>query len=184
MAKQPHMDSIRQNINRYLENPANDGKILFLDTETTGLGDTDQAISIAIVDEDLTVIINTRLNTTVAISPEAQKIHKISKDDLADYPYFTDIEQDIRKLLDGRKVGIYNADFDTRIINQSATAPIDNYTAFCVMNQAMRHFDSDRWLKLVNVCDRLDIELSNAHDALADVIATVQVWRKINAVLS
>lgn len=176
MQRRLHIDQIRQQINEYLANPANAQKMLYLDTETTGLGDTDQAISIAIIDEDLTVIVNTRLMTTVDISPEAQKIHKISKDDLVEYPYFVDIEHDIKRLLDGRQVGIYNADFDTRILRQSASHGMTfNYRPICVMNQAMWLTKNDRWLKLVDACKLTGVTLDNAHDALADAIATAKV---------
>lgn len=177
MQRRSHIDQIRQQINEYLANPANASKMLYLDTETTGLGDTDQAISIAIIDEDLTVIVDTRLMTTVDINPEAQKIHKISKGDLLEYPYFVDIEHDIKRLLDGRQVGIYNADFDTRILRQSASYGMTfNFKPFCVMKEAMMLLTkNDRWLKLVDACKLTGVTLDNAHDALADAIATAKV---------
>lgn len=177
MNRRSRIDNIHQQIDEYLAQPANAQKMLYLDTETTGLGDTDQAISIAIIDEDLTVIVDTLLMTTVDISPEAQKIHKISKDDLLGYPYFVDIEHDIKSLLDGRKVGIYNADFDTRILHQSSSHGMKfNFQPFCVMKEAMVLLtENDRWLKLVDACKLTGVTLDNAHNALADAVATAKV---------
>lgn len=179
MTKDDHIRQIQHNIACYLNDLSKNEKILFLDTETTGLDDKAQAVSLAIVDEDYTVIVNTRLNVTVPISEGAFKVHKIKQSDLVDYPYFTDIQDDIKKLLNGRKVWIYNAAFDARILSQSATISMDNYTAICMMESAMHCLDLDYWPKLTYVCDMLDIPLTQAHDALSDAIATVHVWKKL-----
>lgn len=179
MTKDDHIRQIKHNIACYLNDPSKKAKMVFLDTETTGLDDKAQAVSLAIVDEDLTVIVNTRLNVTVPISSDAFKVHKIKQSDLLDCPYFTDIQDDIKNLLNGREVGIYNAQFDSRILSQSATIPMDNYTSICVMQNAMYCLGLSRWPKLTYVCNELDIPLTQAHDALSDAIATVHVWKKI-----
>lgn len=179
MTKDDHIRQIKHNIACYLNDPSKNKKMLFLDTETTGLDDKAQAVSLAIVDEDCTVIVNTRLNVTVPISSGAFKVHKIKQSDLVDCPYFTDIQDDVKNLLNGRKVGIYNAEFDSRILSQSATIPMDNYTSICVMENAMFCLGLSHWPKLTYACSELGVSLTQAHDALSDAIATVHVWKKL-----
>jgi len=60
--------------------------LVFLDTETTGLGDNAQAIEIAIVDADGAVIFESYCRPTVPVEPGAQAIHNIGAEKLEDAP--------------------------------------------------------------------------------------------------
>ena len=59
---------------------------MFLDIEITGLGDNAQAIEIAIVDGDGVVIFESYCRPTVPVEPDAQAIHGISTEKLAEAP--------------------------------------------------------------------------------------------------
>ncbi|WP_080975512.1 exonuclease domain-containing protein [Moraxella canis] len=173
------IELIRDEIDDYLMDERKSNNMLFLDTETTGLDEQAQIIQLAIVDEDGDVIVNTYLDSDAAISPEAYRVHRIGKKQIKGYPYFRDIEASIQRLLCDRKVGMYNADFDMRMMRQSATICLQVFESVCVMEMAKAHFGEEKWLSLVNACKRLDIKLDNAHDAFADALATAKVYERI-----
>ena len=95
---------------------------LFLDTETTGLGNNAQIIEISISDANGRVLLNTRLRPTVSIEPVAQAIHCIDAESLEAAPVWSDISHQVKELLRGQTVVIFNADFDSRMVRQTAAA--------------------------------------------------------------
>lgn len=96
-------------------------KIVFLDTETTGLDDDAQVVEIAIVNADGAVIFESYVKPTVSVNPEAQAVHGIGPEKLASAPTWPEIAEQVRAALEGKTVVIFNADFDTRILLQTAT---------------------------------------------------------------
>jgi len=95
---------------------------LILDTETTGLSEDDQIIEIAAVDWYGTPVIDYRIKPSVAIDPDAHAVHGISLEDLKDCPSWPEVESEIKALLFGQPVIIFNADFDMRMIVQTSEA--------------------------------------------------------------
>lgn len=59
---------------------------LFLDTETTGLGNTAEALEIGLTDAAGRVIFETRLKPTVAIEAQAAAVHGIDEPALSGAP--------------------------------------------------------------------------------------------------
>ena len=109
---------------------------LYLDTETTGLGSKDQVIELALIDSDGKALINTFIQPTVEINPKTTEIHGITMNDVAGVPLFINVLPTLAKLVKGRLVLIYNADFDLRLLKQSATAhktALPPLEARCVM---------------------------------------------------
>ena len=90
---------------------------LILDTETIDLHD--EVIEMAIVDMLGKVIFNGRFQPYGAIKPEAQAIHGISADMLVGKPRFGDFYPEFLRLVQGKQVFIYNADFDLYCIGES-----------------------------------------------------------------
>lgn len=179
-------DTVQQRINEigydivnYLADESKADKMLFLDTETTGLDDKAQVIQLAIIDEDGDMIVNTLLDTYTLISPEAYKVHKIGARQIKGYPHFRHIASMVNNLLSGRYVGMYNAEFDMRMMRQSSDIGFKGAIPVCVMQKAKEHFGEEKWLSLVDACKRLGIELDNAHDAFADALATAEVYERI-----
>ncbi len=72
-------------------------------------------------------------------SPEAYKVHQISSEQIKGYPFFVDIQSAVDNLLTGRQVGIYNAEFDIRIMRQSATLPKASKTKTDVSGRVTVH---------------------------------------------
>ncbi len=95
---------------------------LFLDTETTGLGDRDEVCEIAVVGSDGAVLLETLVRPTQTIPPEATAIHGIDDAAIASAPSFEQVKDPLQRLLSGRLVVAYNADFDARLLEQSARA--------------------------------------------------------------
>lgn len=95
---------------------------LFLDTETTGLENHAEICEIAVLDVDGAALVDTLVRPTQAIPDGARRVHGISDDDVRDAPTFAEVAPELREVLDGREVVVYNADYDTRLLTQSAQA--------------------------------------------------------------
>lgn len=95
---------------------------LILDTETTGLGPRDQIIEICIMDTTGHVLIESLVKPTIAIPAEVSEIHGITDDQVCRAPYLTVLLPDVSDLLLQNPSAIYNAEFDLKMLNQSACA--------------------------------------------------------------
>ena len=108
---------------------------LFLDTETTGLDNTAEALEIGLTDAAGQVVFETRLKPTVAIGAQAAAVHGISEQALCGAPSWTDVARQLRHAIGDRPVIIFNARFDIRILKQTAAAhsdPVDWQNAIAV----------------------------------------------------
>lgn len=104
----------------------NPEELVILDSETTGLGSYDEVCQVAMIDGAGNVLIdNTLIKPTIHIPREARQVHGINDEMVKDAPRFTEIWGEIYKHMEGRVLVIYNADFDTRILRQSAKAVSD-----------------------------------------------------------
>lgn len=149
-----------------------------LDTETTGLGGTDQVIQMAIVDLAGNALFNSLFRPSVPVSEGAYEVHRISFSSLAVAPTVSDMFPEIRKVLDGRAVIAYNADFDRRMLEQSFTAHGLSLAWFsqlqfrCAMLQYAK-FCGDWDAKRKSY--RLQKLPSGDHSALGDARATLEL---------
>lgn len=157
------------------------GNPLFLDTETTGLGKDDQVIQIAIVDSRGSVVFEAEVCPSVPIHPEAQKVHGISMAQLKASPKWPEIAPAIERLVAGRRLIAFNAEFDVRLIAQTAQAyggvmDLSGQTE-CAMKLAKEHLGRGS-VKLADACRALGVEWDGrAHSAVVDarmVAALVQ----------
>ena len=162
---------------------------LFLDTETTGFDQNDEVLDIAIIDHEGTVHLDSLVKPTKDIPLEASAIHGIYDQDVSDAPSWAEIWPDIANILNGQVLGLYNADFDLRLIEQSCrlngmgwTSPYEQ--TFDVMTMFARFYgdwnESHRsytWKKLEVAGRYLGIDLPNSHRALADALLTREVLK-------
>lgn len=93
---------------------------LILDTETTGLSDSDEIVEIVIIDHNGEVKLSTTVRPTCPISPSATAVHGITEEDVANSPFWSEIHPQVMNLLRLETVISYNAEFDTRILRQTA----------------------------------------------------------------
>lgn len=93
-----------------------DPAAVVLDTETTGL-DGAYLVEIAIVAGDGRVLLESLVNPGVPIPAEVIEIHGITDNMVRDAPTFAELLPRIEAALTGRRVVIYNAEFDKGIIH-------------------------------------------------------------------
>ena len=113
-------------------------KPVYLDTETTGLGPTAEIVEIAIVDTDGSLLFESLVKPRGAMDPEAQRVHKIAPEMLQEAPGWVDIWPQVETALAGRTIGVYNVDFDLRLMKQSHTRSwlrwqLNDGAFFCIM---------------------------------------------------
>lgn len=158
---------------------------VFLDTETTGA----QALEIGLVNACGERIFETRLKPTVDIDPAAAAVHGISDDDLVSAPSWPDIAQQLQHHIGRRPLVIFNAEFDTRILKQTAAAHndpaswLDSLTVYCAMRLAAGYYGpTNRYgtISLSGAVSQAGLSWSGeAHSAVTDAVMTAQVVNNI-----
>jgi DNA polymerase III epsilon subunit-like protein len=93
-----------------------------LDTETTGLGLTDEVIQIAVVAPDGSVLLDSLVRPVSRgdIPASASAIHHITIDMLAGAPTFARLAPRLAQVLGSRRIVAYNAEYDRRLLKQTA----------------------------------------------------------------
>lgn len=156
-----------------------------LDTETTGLDGRDEVIQIAVVAHDGQVLMDTLVRPQDRIPARATAIHGITDDMVANAPTFPEVFPQLAATLEGKIVICYNADFDRRLLKQTADR---NKTSSlpvawdCAMEQYARYFGqwSERnrsylWQKL----PRSKEYEGEKHQAIHDCLATLNLIRSM-----
>lgn len=113
-------------------------KPVYLDTETTGLSETAEIVEIGVVDWDGSLLFESLVKPRGAMDLKAQSVHKITPEMLANEKGWVDIWQQVEAVLAGRMVGVYNAEFDLRLMKQSHTRSwlrwqLNDSAFFCIM---------------------------------------------------
>jgi len=154
---------------------------VILDTETTGISPYDEIVQIAIVASDGRVLCDTLVRPTRTIPPEATAIHGISDADVRDASLFPDVYGRVREILSGKRVIIYNAQFDLRLIRQTLTLhnllpyDLDSDQAECAM-LVYSAWVGERWSDGGYKWQKLE----NAdHSAVGDCLATLALIKKM-----
>ena len=156
---------------------------VYLDTETTGLNAADEIVEISIVDHDGTVLLETLVKPSRPIPAEATAIHGITNEEVQSSRAWPIVWTQVKPLLTGRVVVIYNDDFDLRMMRQS----YERYNM--KWNERIRSFDllklyaefrgerdprrgGYRYHSLASAGKQCGIALPNAHRATADTLLT------------
>jgi len=92
---------------------------VYLDTETTGLDKNAEIVEIAVVDDTGQILINRLIRPTQPIPPVVSNLHGITDEMVAGAISWPALWPTVRGLLLGKTIGIYNAEFDVRIMRQS-----------------------------------------------------------------
>lgn len=146
---------------------------VILDTETTGLTGTAQAVQLSIVGVDGRTLYDSLLRPSVSIPDDIAELHGITNERVRTAPTILAQIATIKPLLIAAPVIIYNAKFDTRILAQSLkafgldTSWLADLDVHCAMLRYTDYRDSKRWLPLVG----------GNHEAVGDCLATLNVIR-------
>ncbi|HEV2072261.1 MAG TPA: 3'-5' exonuclease [Thermomicrobiales bacterium] len=95
-----------------------DPDVVFLDTETTGLGAHAEIVDIAVIDRDGHVLMDTLVCPTRGIPREASNIHGILDHHVARAPAWNQVHIELMSILRGRRVIVFNAAYDQKMIRQ------------------------------------------------------------------
>jgi DNA polymerase III epsilon subunit-like protein len=160
-------------------------KTLYLDTETTGLypsfPDNDRIVELAIVNGAGEVLVDTLVNPERLIPTEATGIHGISDVMVESAPTLAELWPDVRELVEGRHIVIYNAQFDRGFFPNGLR---NAARISCAMLRFAEVFGERRgrrgykWQRLFVAAAHVGHEWTGeAHRALADTLACRSVWQ-------
>jgi DNA polymerase-3 subunit epsilon len=167
---------------------------LYLDTETTGVDSHSEIVEICLIDYDGQLLYSSLIKPTRPIPVSASRIHGITNAMVAESPRWISVWPDIKALLSDRYVGIYNADFDLRLMQQSHVLyrmpwhSGNDFKPFCIMKLYAQYrgvwdFNrrSYRWISLENAGAQLKIPIPNSHRASDDTLLARAVLHAIAA---
>jgi DNA polymerase-3 subunit epsilon len=160
---------------------------VFLDTETTGVDSDAEIVEIAIVDAAGNDLVNTLIRPTIKIPVEASNVHGITDHDVESAPTWLEVWPEIRSAIENRYVGIYNAEFDTRLIRQSHIKaggewePLGSMV-LCIMKLYAKfhgewdsYYGSYTWQSLEDAGMQCGIDIPNTHRAKDDALLAREV---------
>jgi DNA polymerase-3 subunit epsilon len=150
-------------------------KPIFLDTETTGLHNTAEIVEISVVDFDGSVLLDTLVKPVHSIPSEVIRVHGITDEMVVKAPSWSEVWPLVEKILTGRYIGIYNADFDIRMMKQShdlsgLSWEISVFRYFCMMKLYAQYNGTGRWQKLEAAGRQCGLALPNTHRAKDDTL--------------
>lgn len=148
---------------------------VILDTETTGMDGAAQIIQLGIIDMQGNTLFDSLLRPTVDIQPGAAAVHRMTEHHLTNSPTICDVIEQIREIMFRRKVIIYNASFDSRILRQTLEAFkldtdwLEQVNYQCAMQIYSDHIGVRKWQKLEG----------GDHTALGDCLAVLKLLRRM-----
>jgi DNA polymerase-3 subunit epsilon len=155
---------------------------IFLDTETTGVRSTAEIIEISLIDHTGEVLLDSLVRPRLPIPVAATQVHGIHDAMVATAPTWPELWPQVQALLAERTVGIYNVDFDLRLLKQTHQHygllwPDPTFHSFCIMQLYAQfygewdiHRNIWRWQSLEKAGHRFNIPLRNSHRAKDDAI--------------
>jgi DNA polymerase-3 subunit epsilon len=154
---------------------------VFLDTETTGLYNAAEVIEIAIVDQDGSLLLETLVRPRRPVPMDAVRVHGITDEMLLTAPTWLNVWPRVEAVLSNRSVGVYNAEFDLRMMqqtHQSSGMPWrpPAFRLFDIMQLYADFSGAYRWLKLEDVGRQCGIALPNSHRARDDSMLAREVF--------
>jgi DNA polymerase-3 subunit epsilon len=156
---------------------------IYLDTETTGLNASDEIIEISIVDDDGSVLFESLVKPSQPIPAGASRVNGISDADVQSARTWPVIWPEVRSVLFGRVIVMYNQEFDMRMMAQSHARYRlpwrERFTTFDLLRlyaEFRGEWDprrrSYRYFSLDAAGKQCGISLPNAHRATADTLLT------------
>ncbi len=166
-------------------------KLLVFDTETTGFRSDDEVLTLAIVNGmGQTVIDRMYAPTRKRSWPDAERVNRISPAMVEGCAPILSHREELERIFNDPETLLvgYNIAFDIRLLGQSGiqiTNP-NQYDVMLAFSEMRKVPDARRggyrWWKLVEGAYyyRYDWGNTQAHGALADTLATLYCYRKMN----
>lgn len=162
-------------------------KGVVIDTETTGLGDDRQVVSICIADSATgEILVNTLVKPTTLIEPGATAVHGISMAKVKDAKTMDELADEINKAINGRTILGYNIQFDIEAIRNSSekidipSGPRDVMLTYARFAGETNNFGLKNH-KLSVACEAMGMSVSNSsvHTASGDVALTLGLLKRM-----
>jgi len=170
--------------------------LVIWDTETTDLGG--RFVEIGAVDIRGRILFEQRIRPQCLIADGAYKVHGIADESLATLPTFVNVYDELRRILHGKTWVIYNANFDTGVLDHMlsrhsgpyseyryyfAQNPIQERAAYCMMElyasfygEWSNYHKSYKWQKLEHAAQGFGVRSSRAaHSAIGDCLSTLDL---------
>ncbi len=180
------MQDIRETASRWAREALTDPHAVILDTETTGLGDDDEIVEIAVIDMQGRILMNQMVRPARPIPAEATAVHGISDADVSDAVSWRALWPQIRRIFNNAsRIVIYNAAYDVRLMRQSCRVAgiavqeveiLDSNKFECAMRvyaewygEWSEYHGSFTWQPL-----------NGGHRALGDCLATLERLREMS----
>ncbi len=152
---------------------------VYLDTETTGLDKNAEIIEIGVVGADGQTLFESYVRPSQPIPAQATRLNGISNETVQKALAWPSVWAGVRQHLINRPIGIYNAEFDLRMMRQSMERYRlpwrENLSWFDILNMYAEYrgiWDparrSYRFFKLEEAGRQLGIPIPNAHRAVTD----------------
>lgn len=163
--------------------PPTGGYAVF-DLETTALFPArhDRIVEVAVVQLDPEGNVEREWSTLVNPNRDVgpTHIHGITAREVIHAPTFVDIADELADLFVGRAAVAHNISFDSRFLAAAyerieSPSPIDPQAELCTMRLASRYVPASN-RRLETCCTAVGIDLLEAHSALGDTRATVQLF--------
>lgn len=184
----------RAAIAKLMQKPIQTSKVICLDTETTGLdAGYNGIVDLAIVGEDGEVLFShlIRPSSKARWTREASNVNGIHKEDVETEPTMKDYLPLVQTIIDGAETIVaYNADFDLAFLEAEGVEIPDRVTVSDVMldyalirGEWSTYFHDWKWAKLYECAAHYRYEWTGkAHGALADALATIYCYNKIQTI--
>lgn len=165
-------------------------KPIYLDTETTGLTRSDEIVEISVIDYDGSVLFSQLIKPSQPIPKEAERIHGITNAMVASSQSWPLVWMQLRPIVYGRLIGVYNQEFDSRMMVQSHQRyrlpwreKLEFVDVLKLFSEFRGEYDpvhsSYRLFKLAEAGQFFNISLPNAHRSTADALLTRAVLHSI-----
>ncbi|MEY2849354.1 MAG: hypothetical protein RI885_2021 [Actinomycetota bacterium] len=154
-----------------------------LDFETTGLWPDRQhrVVELSIVHLDQAGTIEGAWETLVDPGHDlgADRVHGVAPHEFLAAPTFAEIAGDVMALLGGRTLVVHNAGFELRFLAAELERlghrlQIEPEDLICTLRLAQR-FAPEAGRSVVDCLDQFEIQVDDAHESLADALATAQL---------
>jgi DNA polymerase-3 subunit epsilon len=161
-----------------------ESKPVYLDTETTGLHQSAEVIEVGIIDDQGEILFEQRIRPRGKIDPAAARLHGITIEMLVDSPTWEQVWPKAEAVLLDKRVGVYNVEFDLRLIKQSnqrtwMKSNLIESNFFDIMKLYAQYFgdwdpyrQSFRYQSLEMAGRQCGIHLPNSHGAIDDCLLT------------